>query len=133
MLTVRTADVRAVLKAVSDSTTTKEPGIPFFKTKRVGVFGHSMGAATAAEAMLLDTRLVGGLDMDRSVYAQATNKSQKSPLNLGINSTSVPPVAEFIGNTDGVRMFDTIRSYIGGFFQEVLGSKQVKLLEGPSP
>ncbi|OCT51354.1 PAF acetylhydrolase family protein [Cladophialophora carrionii] len=180
VLTVRTADVLSVLKAISNSTMTKELGIPLFRTKRVGVFGHSLGGATAADAMLLDTRLVGGLNMDGSVYGQAVNKTQKAPFmifaaqhhnqssdatwaafwqqlkgtklqlevngsmhgtfvdypvlanSLGINSTSVPAVAEFIGSISGARMFNILRSYIGGFFQEVLGSTQVKLLDGPS-
>jgi pimeloyl-ACP methyl ester carboxylesterase len=181
VLAVRTADVLSVLKAFSNSTTTKELGIPLFKTKQVGVFGHSLGGATAANAMLLDPRLIGGLNMDGSVPGQAMNKTQKNPFTIfaaqnhtqssdatwaafwqqlkgmklqlqvngsahgtfsdypvlassvGVDPTSDPAIAELIGSIDGVRVLNILRSYIGGFFQEVLGSKQVKLLQGPSP
>ncbi|KAF5011389.1 hypothetical protein F66182_15367, partial [Fusarium sp. NRRL 66182] len=33
-------------------------------TSKVGIYGHSLGGATAAEAMLSDSRLIGGINLD---------------------------------------------------------------------
>ncbi len=181
LLALRTADVLTVLNALANSTRTEELGIPHFKTKSVGIFGHSFGGATAADAMLIEPRLVGGLNMDGSMFGQSLNKTQKKPFtifaaqyhnqsddqswlafwqqlegmklqlqvngtehgsyvdypvlanSIGINATSSPIIEQFIGSVNGARMLEILQSYVGGFFQEVLGGKKVKLLQGPSP
>ena len=181
LVKVRTADVLSVLDTLSNSTVVEKLGIPLLKTKRVGIFGHSLGGATAGNAMLVEPRLVGGLNMDGGMYGPAANESQKNPFtifaaqhhnqsnddtwasfwqelkgmklqlqvngtehgsfvdypilanSIGINASIVPEIEGLIGSVAGVRMLTILRSYIGGFFQEVLASKKAKLLQGPSP
>lgn len=181
LLAARVADVQSVLKLLSNSTAAKEKGIPLFNTKHVGMFGHSLGGATAAESMLVEPTLVGGLNMDGSVHGHAVNHTQNDPFvifaaehhnqsndeswtefwqalkgtklqlqvnetahgsfadylvlanSIGINASSVPAVKDIIGSINGVRMMSILRSYVGGFFQETLDSKNVRLLQGPSP
>jgi dienelactone hydrolase len=82
LVKVRIADVLSTLNALSNTTFTKQAGIPNLKTKRVGAFGHSLGGATAADAMLADPRIVAGLNMDGSVYGQALNKTQDQPFAI---------------------------------------------------
>ncbi|EXJ66849.1 uncharacterized protein A1O5_10044 [Cladophialophora psammophila CBS 110553] len=82
VLSLRVADVMSVLNALSNSTTMEQLAIPSFNTKRVGILGHSLGGATAANAMLVEPRLAGGLNMDGSVYGQAMNKTNKDPFTI---------------------------------------------------
>ncbi|KAL4867465.1 Alpha/Beta hydrolase protein [Aspergillus spectabilis] len=39
------------------------------RTDRVGVYGHSLGGAAAAEAMRLDSRIVAGINLDGTMFA----------------------------------------------------------------
>ena len=180
LLAARVADTLTVLNALSNKTVTAKIKIPQLKTKHVGMFGHSFGGATAAGVMLVEPRVVGGLNMDGSMWGSALNKTQKNPFtilasgvhnqsndaswaafwqqlkglklqlqingtehgsftdypilanNIGINATVLPAVEPFIGGIEGMRMLNILRSYIGGFFQDVLESKTVKILQGPS-
>ena len=181
VIKLRVGDLQSVLSVLSNSTTTAKLGLPQFKTKQVGAFGHSLGGATAADTMLLEPRIVGGLNMDGSIYGQATNKTQKNPFVLfaagqhnqtddvtwaafwqelkgsklqlqvqgtehgsfvdypvlanaiGLNASSNPILEPFIGNVAGIRMLHILRTYVGGFFQDVLESQKVQILQGPSP
>ncbi|KAK2766130.1 hypothetical protein FQN54_007646 [Arachnomyces sp. PD_36] len=47
--------------------------------QQVAMFGHSVGGATAANAMLIDSRLKGGLDLDGSVWGPAEHQDQTRP------------------------------------------------------
>ncbi|KAJ9609538.1 hypothetical protein H2200_005865 [Cladophialophora chaetospira] len=180
ILKVRVADVHFVFNALSNKTLTANAKIPQLKTKRVGMFGHSFGGATAGGVMLVEPRVVGGLNMDGSMWGPALNKTQKNPFtiianryhnqsddatwaafwpqlkgmklqlqvngtehgsfvdypilanSIGINSAVLPAIEPFIGDIEGLRMLKILRTYIGGFFQEVLESKKVKILQGPS-
>ncbi|OAP60397.1 hypothetical protein AYL99_05399 [Fonsecaea erecta] len=82
VLSLRVADVGSVLNALSNSTMTKELGIPAFDVKHVGIFGHSLGGATAANAMLTKPRLISGLNMDGSVYGPAMNRTDRNPFTI---------------------------------------------------
>lgn len=60
----------------------------------VGVFGHSLGGATAAEAMLFDSRLVGGVDLDGTFFGDVVEKGLERPFLIfahdGKNLTNGP-------------------------------------------
>ena len=43
-------------------------------TSSVLIMGHSLGGATAAEAMLVDGRLVGGVDLDGTLWGEVVKK-----------------------------------------------------------
>ncbi|GAA1640246.1 alpha/beta hydrolase family protein [Actinoplanes couchii] len=61
VLDVRVTDTRFVLDRLRDL-----PAAPAMDLSRIGMFGHSMGGATAAGVMLADRRVRAGLDMDGS-------------------------------------------------------------------
>ncbi|KAI2629181.1 Alpha/Beta hydrolase protein [Hypomontagnella submonticulosa] len=71
---IRAADLISVLNALSNSTITKKiPGYPGhgefgFNLRKVGVFGHSLGGATALRAMINDTRFAVGTNLDGSFW-----------------------------------------------------------------
>lgn len=49
---------------------------------RVGMFGHSLGGATAAEAMFTDRRIRAGLNMDGSLFGKVLTGGLDRPLAL---------------------------------------------------
>ena len=51
-------------------------------TDRVGIYGHSIGGATAASAMLEDDRIVGGVNLDGGLYGPVIRKGLKDPFML---------------------------------------------------
>ncbi|KAK5181821.1 hypothetical protein LTR44_006021 [Exophiala sp. CCFEE 6388] len=78
-ISVRLADVSFILDALFNSTLTRSLGLPALRTKHVAMFGHSLGGATTADAMLNETRIRGGLNMDGSVYGAAVNETDRRP------------------------------------------------------
>lgn len=63
-------------------------------TSKVAVFGHSLGGAAAAEAMLFDERLVGGLNLDGTFFGDVVEKGLDRPFFIfahdGKNLTTDP-------------------------------------------
>ncbi|KAI9779835.1 MAG: hypothetical protein M1839_007148 [Geoglossum umbratile] len=67
MLRVRAQDAVFALQLLADAAFAgRIPGLgpQSLQTSRVGMFGHSMGGTTTLEAMQLDTRIVGGVNID---------------------------------------------------------------------
>jgi pimeloyl-ACP methyl ester carboxylesterase len=85
-LNVRVADARFVLDALSDSSMLNSlPCSSAFRhlnSKRAAIFGHSLGGATAADALLVDSRFVGGLNMDGSIFGHAATTPSSKPFLL---------------------------------------------------
>lgn len=63
-------------------------------TSKVGIFGHSLGGAAAAETMLYDRRLLGGINLDGSMFGDVLEKGLHRPFMLfaheGKNRTTDP-------------------------------------------
>ncbi|KAI1086004.1 hypothetical protein F5B19DRAFT_480729 [Rostrohypoxylon terebratum] len=84
---IRTADVVSVLNALSNSTVVDripgfarhEPLESRFDTNRVGVFGHSLGGATALSVLANDTRFVVGANSDGSYWGSEIQKGTAAP------------------------------------------------------
>ena len=51
-------------------------------TGQVGIFGHSIGGATAATATLEDNRIKGGVNLDGGLYGPVISKGLKDPFML---------------------------------------------------
>jgi pimeloyl-ACP methyl ester carboxylesterase len=51
-------------------------------TSKVGIFGHSLGGATAAEAMLSDSRLIGGINLDGTFFGSVVNRGLDKPFMI---------------------------------------------------
>lgn len=46
---------------------------------KVGIFGHSLGGATAAQAMLLDSRFAGGVNLDGTFFGSVIERGLNKP------------------------------------------------------
>ncbi len=71
---------------------------------QVGIFGHSTGGATAAEAMRLDNRFKAGINMDGTLWTDVVNTGLNQPFMLmnGDNSyNSDPRMETFYKNLNG--------------------------------
>ncbi|KAG9024934.1 hypothetical protein FRB95_010860 [Tulasnella sp. JGI-2019a] len=65
---VRTKDVQFVLDQVC-SNTDLTAGIPVdCGTRKVGMFGHSLGGATTADMTIIDQRITGGVNLDGTFF-----------------------------------------------------------------
>ena len=77
-VSVRTADTRFVLDQLCAIAAGRNPDVEhrplphglaeMLDLSRIGMYGHSMGGATAAWAMLDDRRILAGCDLDGSLY-----------------------------------------------------------------
>ncbi|RAO72902.1 uncharacterized protein BHQ10_008914 [Talaromyces amestolkiae] len=51
-------------------------------TSKVGIYGHSLGGATAAEAMLSDSRLIGGVNLDGTFFGSVIDRGLDKPFMI---------------------------------------------------
>ena len=90
---IRLADLKFVLESVKAGEV--RPLQPFkLNTNRVGVFGHSMGGATAISALVNDTRFAAGANHDGTMYGDVLKLGTGAPVLLmastGHNQTEDP-------------------------------------------
>ncbi|KAL4739550.1 PAF acetylhydrolase family protein [Aspergillus similis] len=76
--------------------------------ERVTIFGHSLGGATAAQAMLLDNRFVGGINLDGSLWGPVVDEGLSRPFLLfghaNYNRTIDPSWARFWSHQRGWKL-----------------------------
>jgi dienelactone hydrolase len=95
---VRVKDVSFVLDQLSVPAIFQSliPGQPELdiNVRKVGIFGHSLGGATAAQAMLLDSRFAGGINLDGTFFGSVIQKGLSNPFLIfaheGKNTTTDP-------------------------------------------
>lgn len=76
----RVKDVLFTLEMLYKDLTKSIPGVRNrLKIEETGMFGHSFGGATTAEAMFIDSRIRGGLDLDGSVSGTVVEKGLGRP------------------------------------------------------
>ena len=80
LLAPRIADVSSALNAATNSTRRQQLGLPSFNTEKIGVFGHSLGGATAAGAMLADPRLLVGCNIDGGLWGDEITTNNERPM-----------------------------------------------------
>jgi|HubBroStandDraft_2_1064218.scaffolds.fasta_scaffold07288_6 dienelactone hydrolase len=86
----RAADVSFVLDQLTGAHPAW-PGAALIDPSRIAMAGHSIGGAAAIAAMLADSRIRAGLDMDGSTYAQIPDLGLARPfLFLGKRSNYTP-------------------------------------------
>ncbi|KAI1206872.1 uncharacterized protein F4807DRAFT_469888 [Annulohypoxylon truncatum] len=117
---IRTSDLISVLNALSNSTITDK--IPHFNgqgppkqklnTERVGIFGHSLGGATALSVTSNDTRFVVGANLDGSYWGSEKQKGTAAPFmtltSEGHNRTGDQTWADTWPNLRGFRREYTV-------------------------
>jgi len=89
---VRVADTRFVLDALTELNAGANPdaehrSLPFglrggLRLSSVAMFGHSLGGATAAAAMLEDQRITAGVNLDGTFYGPVVNAGLDRPFLL---------------------------------------------------
>ena len=76
-------------------------------TSKVGIYGHSLGGATAAQAMLSDSRLIGGINLDGTFFGSVINRGLDKPFMImaheGKNLTTDPTWAALWPRLKGFR------------------------------
>jgi hypothetical protein len=98
---VRAADVRFVLDTLA--TGANIPGVlaGHLDSARVGVFGHSLRGATAAEVCRTDTRAVACADIDGNIYGEAQTAGVAQPFLLVQADTREPLTSAFVARLRG--------------------------------
>ena len=89
---VRVADTRFVLDMLSALNAGRNPDAEHrqlpaglrgsMRLSRVGMFGHSLGGATAAAAMLEDRRIKAGVNLDGTLFGPVVNAGLDRPFML---------------------------------------------------
>ncbi len=86
----RAADVSFVLDELTGAHPAW-PGAALIDPSRIGMAGHSIGGAAAIAAMLADSRIRAGIDMDGATVAQIPDEGLSRPfLFLGKQSSYTP-------------------------------------------
>jgi dienelactone hydrolase len=82
-LNTRTKDISFVINQLSRPSITRKflPALALggIDVSKVGIYGHSLGGATAAEAMLYDKRLVGGVNLDGTFFGDVVKEGLDRP------------------------------------------------------
>jgi dienelactone hydrolase len=84
-LAVRAQDVTFVLNQLSIPSISKTlfpSSTCQLDVKKIGIFGHSLGGATALSSMVNDTRLSGGVNLDGTFFGPAIQEGTKRPFLL---------------------------------------------------
>jgi predicted dienelactone hydrolase len=107
-LTVRIADTRYVLHALTrfDLGSRKGAFFGILDLDRIGMFGHSLGGATAAATMLTDRRIDAGLDMDGFLFGKVATAGLEKPFMLFAADPGLrhqPNLAQFWSHLRGPR------------------------------
>jgi dienelactone hydrolase len=87
----RAADVSFVLGELTGARPAAPPGAGLIDPSRIGMAGHSAGGAAAIAAMLADSRILAGIDMDGSTVAAIPDRGLSRPfMFLGKQSNYTP-------------------------------------------
>jgi pimeloyl-ACP methyl ester carboxylesterase len=84
-LNIRVKDVSFVLDQLHRSSVISRliPGRTCgLDTSKVGIYGHSLGGATAAEALLSDSRLIGGINLDGTFFGSVIDRGLNKPFMI---------------------------------------------------
>jgi dienelactone hydrolase len=112
----RVADVRFVLGRLA---TLRSAGR--LDIKRVGGFGHSLGGAAMAGAMLADRRLRAGVDLDGRLFGPVIRRGLRRPFGFMVGDPpAMPTITAFRRHTRGPHPLDTARTTGHGAFTDVV-------------
>jgi dienelactone hydrolase len=89
------ADVRFVLDQMEQFNASDSPFAGRLDLTRVGIFGHSLGGGTAAEALYQDERFDAAINMDGTLFGEVATHGVARPLMLML-SERIPLTAEQI-------------------------------------
>lgn len=128
LIDIRTADTSFVLDQLS-RLAKLDPHSPLaghLDLHHVGIVGHSIGGATAVQAMAADRRFKVGVNLDGKLFGAEPDARLDRPF-LWIQSGTAP-TAEYAHGRD--RFFDGLRD--GGTLVTIRGSIHTSFTDGPS-
>jgi dienelactone hydrolase len=112
----RVADVRFLLGRLATLR-----GVGRLDLKRVGGFGHSLGGATMAGAMLADRRLRAGVDLDGRLFGPVIRRGLSRPFGIMVGDPpAMPTITAFRRHTRGPHPLDTAAGTGHGAFTDVV-------------
>ncbi|TAQ89877.1 hypothetical protein B7494_g1816 [Chlorociboria aeruginascens] len=124
---IRVADMRFVLDILSNNATVARqiPGVHGrIDGSRVGIFGHSLGGATAALTMGVDSRFACGSNLDGDLFGDVVETGlDKAFLLIGSgvhNRTSIsdPGWETFYANSTGYKVEISVEGSVHGAFSD---------------
>ncbi|PMD61331.1 PAF acetylhydrolase family protein [Hyaloscypha bicolor E] len=98
-LDARVKDVSFVLDKLSEPSTTARiiPSLACrLDVSNTGIIGHSLGGATAATAMLRDSRFIAGINLDGSFWGDVIQKGLDKPFLMLAHEGKIDPTWEAI-------------------------------------
>lgn len=109
---IRAADAQFLLNELSQINSNDPENILTGKLDldNVGIFGHSLGGATAAEAMRLDSRFKAGINMDGTLWTDVVNTGLDKPFMLMNGSNFDNTRQTFYNNSQGDKYNLTIKN-----------------------
>jgi hypothetical protein len=130
-ITTRIADARFVLDQVEALNRGKNPDAEHrhppsnlagaLNVTKVGMFGHSLGGATAAETMAADRRFQAGIDLDGSVVTSVTPTSRDQAERLaGAVATRIDDRPFMVMTSHGLGP-NGGEATLGGFWSKLTG------------
>lgn len=130
---VRAADAKFLLNELSKVNSNDPQNLLTgkFDLDNVGIFGHSMGGATAAEAMRLDSRFKAGINMDGTLWTDVENTGLDKPFMLMTGGNSLQTdknMKTFYNNLQG----DKYHLNIKNAKHQDLSDKPLLKLQNPS-
>ncbi|PYI27896.1 alpha/beta-hydrolase, partial [Aspergillus indologenus CBS 114.80] len=84
-LNVRVQDMRFVVNQTHNTTALGDifplvrGNVQLLSLDRATIFGHSLGGATAAQTLLVDSRFVGGINLDGSLWGSVVDEGLSRP------------------------------------------------------
>jgi pimeloyl-ACP methyl ester carboxylesterase len=101
----------------------------------VGMFGHSLGGAAAAEALLLHPRLRAGVDLDGTPFGRVVHEGLDEPFGIMLSTTHGQPgqvdvnLERFIANLRGPHPIRRLDIGHNGFTDFVVLNPQAMLVD----
>jgi hypothetical protein len=125
----RVLDVGVVLSRLSELVPGWHPRVP------VGMFGHSLGGAAAAEALLLYPVLRAGIDLDGSPHGRVVQEGLDEPFGIMVSNVRDQPgfddpnLDALISRLRGPHPFEQLDIGHNGFTDFVVFNRQASLVD----
>jgi dienelactone hydrolase len=122
VLQVRTADLSFVLNELQQLNQRDAKFIGKFNFNRVGVYGHSLGGAAAAEVMRYDSRFSAGINYDGSISKDTAKAGLERPFML-INAP------DDMSDDSLKSLFDNLRNH--AYWVQIKGTNHYNFSDQP--
>ncbi|MEQ9377103.1 MAG: hypothetical protein RIG68_18070 [Imperialibacter sp.] len=124
---LRMADVQFVLNQLSGSDTSANSFLSSLDRNQIVITGHSLGGATAAVAMALDSRIKAAANVDGTLYGELPTPNEQRPFLL-LESKKDPP-DQYVRYEDGnQRLFE---HFEGGYRYQIIDADHYSFTDAP--